>query len=471
MNPDAYRSVTCAIRQRYTPQRITGVPWVGHNQGGFEIWKAFDGKDGTGWGFHPHPTKGEVTLSIDLATVAYIELLFNYDNRHIWEEFEVHMLHDGEWDRDMDMTINMDNVVKRCGPRFRIIKDKEGNPKKGAIYKLAHVDGPVHRVEAIYFKVWDTFRDPGGYGGNAVLSEVTVYGTKAGQFASTTRDHMGRYLMATPQDNMLMAAHSVSSSPPAQFEMEPLPGGFFAWRNINKLYMACNTDGTLKFSKKTSDEAGVKITIEEQPDYSVTDNQAIIDPAKATSGGANTAVGSSEMPFPTISQPDPKKSCHPTGLQYYVKRTHGWAIAGYNEGGCHAITWEECFERCNKDTNCRSFDKYVKGHKKCCISHQTMDTVPGANQKRNMPQLTYNEMLLRKEKSTLTYDEMMLALKPNQTERKSKKVAFKTESGNYIRVDPEGHLTCSSIILDDNSIFDLIRPIETGVVNNLFVEY
>ena len=48
--------------------------------------------------------------------------------------------------------------------------------------------------------------------------------------------------------------------------------------------------------------------------------------------------------------------------------------------------------------------------------------------------------------------------------RKSKRVAFRTESGNYIRVDPEGHLTCSSITLDDNSIFDLIRPIETGVV-------
>ena len=166
------------------------------------------------------------------------------------------------------------------------------------------------------------------------------------------------------------------------------------------------------------------------------------------------------MPFPTISQPDPKKSCHPTGLQYYVKRTHGWAIAGYNEGGCHAITWEECFERCSADSKCRSFDKYVVGGKKCCISHQTMDTVPKANQERNVP-----------ESENWIYNEMLLAPKQNQTERKSKRVAFRTESGNYIRVDPEGHLTCSSIILDDNSIFDLIRPIETGVVNNLFVEY
>ena len=466
MNPDAHWSVTCAIRQRYTPQRITGCPWKGFEQDGFPCWKAFDGKDNTGWAFHRHPTKGEITISIDLATVAYIELLFNHDDGHIWEEFEVHMKHDGEWDRDMDMTINMDNVVKRCGPRFRVIRDKEGNPKKGATYKLAHIDGPVHRVEEIYFKVWDTFTG----NGNAVLSEVTVYGTKAGQFASTTRDHMGRYLMATPQDNMVMAAHSVSSAPPAQFEMEPLPGGFFAWRNINKLYMACNTDGSLKFSKKTSDEAGVKITIEEQPDHSVTDNQAIIDPAKATSGGANTAVGSSEMLFPMIAQPDKWKSCHPTGLQYYVKRTHGWAIAGYNEGGCHVITWEECFKRCSADNKCRSFDKYVVGEKKCCISHQTIDTVPGANQNKNAPTLTYNEMLLRKGR-TLTYDDMLLTPKLNQTERKSKRVAFRTESGNYIRVDPEGHLTCSLNTLDGNSIFDLVRPIETGVVNIFFVEY
>ena len=83
-----------------------------------------------------------------------------------------------------------------------------------------------------------------------------------------------------------------------------------------------------------------------------------------------------------------------------------------------------------------------------------MDTVPKANQERNVP-----------ESENWIYNEMLLAPKQNQTERKSKRVAFRTESGNYIRVDPEGHLTCSSIILDDNSIFDLIRPIETGVVN------
>ena len=161
VNPDAYWRVTCAIRQRYTPQRITGVPWVGFEQPGYPIWKAFDGKEDTGWAFNKHPTKGDVILSIDLATVAYIELLFNHDDGHLWEEFEVHIQHDGYFDRDMNMTINMDNVIKRCGPRFRIIRDKEGNPKKGAIYKLGFVDGPVHRVEEIYFKVWDTFTNPG----------------------------------------------------------------------------------------------------------------------------------------------------------------------------------------------------------------------------------------------------------------------------------------------------------------------
>jgi len=72
---------------------------------------------------------------------------------------------------------------------------------------------------------------------------------------------------------------------------------------------------------------------------------------------------------------------------------------------------------------------------------------------------------------TLTYDDMLLTPKLNQTERKSKRVAFRTESGNYIRVDPEGHLTCSLNTLDGNSIFDLVRPIETGVVNIFSVEY
>ena len=114
-------------------------------------------------------------------------------------------------------------------------------------------------MDEIFFKVHDAFS---GHG-NAVLTEVYVYGTKTGQFASTTKDHEGRYLMAT-QDNLLMAVDS--SAPAAQFEMEPLTGGLFAWRNINKLYMACNPDGSLKFSKQTSDESGVKITIEEQSD-------------------------------------------------------------------------------------------------------------------------------------------------------------------------------------------------------------
>ena len=282
MDHGTWYRVTCAIRQRYTKQRITGCPYKGHEQSGHPCASAFDNKlGGGGWGFGGARASAEITLSIELATVAYIELLFHFDDGHIWEEFEIHIKHDGVFDRDMEMTFNLTNgnVVQQCGPRFRVFRDKEGNPKKGAEYKIGFLNGPVHRVEGFFFKVHDTFTAHG----NAVLTEVFVYGTKTGQFASTTRDQQGRYLMAT-QDNLLMAVDSVTSAPAAQFEMEPLTGGFYAWRNINKLYMACSPAGSLKFSKQTSDEYGVKITIEEQVNPVEESTTTVEDPAKQPTG-------------------------------------------------------------------------------------------------------------------------------------------------------------------------------------------
>ena len=199
MDQDASHKVTCAIRQRYTKQRITGCPWRGREQDKFECEKAYDGKfdeDSKGWAFGGRHKHAEITLSIELATVAYLEVLFHHHTRHdeyIWKEFEIHVKHDGEWDRDLELTINADNVLRRCGSRLRFIRDKEGNPKKGSEYKIGFAKGLLHRVERIFFKVHDSYAKSG----NAVLSEVFVYGTKSGQFASTTKDHEGRYLMAT----------------------------------------------------------------------------------------------------------------------------------------------------------------------------------------------------------------------------------------------------------------------------------
>ena len=281
MDHEVSYSVTCAIRQRYTKQRITGCDWIGYQQGGHPCAAAFDNILGSnGWAFDSARATAEIILTLELATVAYIELLFHYDDGHIWEEFEIHIQSDGKWETDMQMTFNLTNgnVIQQCGPRFRVFRDKEGNPKKGAEYKIGFLNGPVHRVEGFFFKVHDTFTAHG----NAVLTEVFVYGTKTGQFASTTRDQQGRYLMAT-QDNLLMAVDSVTSAPAAQFEMEPLTGGFYAWRNINKLYMACSPAGSLKFSKQTSDEYGVKITIEEQVNP-VEESTTTVDPAKQPTG-------------------------------------------------------------------------------------------------------------------------------------------------------------------------------------------
>ena len=346
-------SVTCAIRQRYTKQRITGCDWIGYQQGGHPCAAAFDNILGSnGWAFDSARATAEIILTLELATVAYIELLFHNDDGHIWEEFEIHIQSDGKWETDMEMTFNLTNgnVIQQCGPRFRVFRDTEGNPKKGAEYKIGFVDGPVHHVEGIFFKVHDAFS---GHG-NAVLTEVIVYGTKTGQFASTTKDYRGRYLMAT-QDNVLMVKDSVTSSPVAQFEMEPLSGGLFAWRNINKLYMECSTDGSLLFSKQTSDEPGVKLTIEEQPDHlDNLDDFDIVDPVKQPSGGETNGETSltRSLPIRTTPQTDSRKSCFP-GLQQgtcNATKKVGWAIKQHNEGGVFKqTTWEECLELCCKD--------------------------------------------------------------------------------------------------------------------------
>ena len=449
--------VTCAIRQRYTKQRITGCPRKGHVQGGCECERAFDNKlDGCGWAYGGQIPGAEATFTIELATVAYIELLFHYDNDHIWEEFEIHILHDGVWDRDMDLTINIfpaltTEVVKRCGSRFRIIRDGAGNPKRHSEWTIGFANGPVHRVEGIFFKVHDAFTG----NVNAVLSEFYVYGTKTGQFASTTKDHMGRYLMAS-QDNQLLAVDSVSSAPASQFEMEPLAGGLFAWRNINKLYMECSiTDGSLKFTKQTFDEPGVKITIEELPDMPDMDMDMDMDMYKQTFDELDKLDSeTSSLPMRTTPQTNQWKSCH-AGLQHgtcNATKTVGAAIKDHNQGGkSTGKTWEECLELYCKDIQCKSFD-YVSTSGNCYISHNKWDEVGQQYRKEE-------------EGPTVSYNEIEITPLPLKTPKKSKRVAFRTEMGGYISVDQQGQLTCGSFTLDENAIFDLVRPIETGSFN------
>ena len=55
-----------------------------------------------------------------------------------------------------------------------------------------------------------------------------------------------------------------------------------------------------------------------------------------------------------------------------------------------------------------------------------------------------------------------IASLPLKTPKGKKRVAFRTETGSYLSVDPQGQLTCNSVTLEENAIFDLVRPIETG---------
>ena len=259
----------------------------------------------------------------------------------------------------------------------------------------------------------------------------------------------------------MMAVDSVTSAPAAQFEMEPLAGGFFAWRNINKLYMSCAVDGSLKFSKQTSDELGVKITIEEQ-----LDDPVVVDPAKQHS--AVDANGLVSKPIQPTPQNKPDKSCYPEMVSHSVrgggsetietcsaKEKYGWAIIGHNEGGVHEHkTWKECLDLCCKDPKCKSFDYNSDGtdKRKCYLSHHTMEEV-GPDKMEDWG-------------TKYSYGEISVTPLTRKTPKEMKRVAFRTEMGRYISVDQQGQLNCNALTLEDNAMFDLIRPIETGAIGN-----
>ena len=112
-------------------------------------------------------------------------------------------------------------------------------------------------------------------------------------------------------------------------------------------------------------------------------------------------------------------------------------------------TWEECLELCCKDPNYKSFDHNIDGERKCCISHHTIEDV--AQEYRN-----------KQTGPKWSYSEMSITPLPLKRPKRKKRVAFRTETGSYLSVDQQGQFTCNSITLEENSIFDLVRPIETG---------
>ena len=169
-----------------------------------------------------------------------------------------------------------------------------------------------------------------------------------------------------------------------------------------------------------------------------------------------TAVGS-DLPIRTIPQTNYLKSCYPgipVGKCSATKKV-GWTISGHNEGGVHKHkTWEECLEMCCNDLKCKSFDHLIDGERKCAISHHTMEGVPEwAKDKDSGPKWSYSELSISRF--------------PPKTPKGKKRVAFRTEMGGYLTVDQQGQLTCNSITLEENAIFDLIRPIETGHIKTL----
>lgn len=255
---DTADGIVCAIRHHFTKQHIKSCE-EGKTQHNYPCKNSFDGNlvNRGGWAFG-----GGVNLNVwlkinlELATVAFLELLFYHDDGHIWKDFETNFKSEGELVTSVDLTINVESAYKVSGSRIII----GSSPGKGAEYKISF--RPIPRIDEIIFRVFDTFAGDG----NAVLTEVLVYGTQSGQFASTTRDHLGRYLVAG-RDNVLTAV-TTSSPPAAQFEMEPLSGGLLAWRNINKLYLACGTDGTVSFATEASDDADNHITMEKQLPHS-----------------------------------------------------------------------------------------------------------------------------------------------------------------------------------------------------------
>ena len=159
-----------------------------------------------------------------------------------------------------------------------------------------------------------------------------------------------------------------------------------------------------------------------------------------------------DLPIRTIAMTKKDKSCFPEIQVGTCSATIkvGWSIEGHNEGGKHnnIKTYKECLEMCCKDLNCKSFD-YGGDNSQCCLSHTTMDKVDQASRDENSG-------------PTWSYSEMTISRPPAKTAKGKKRVAFRTEGGGYLAVDQQGWLTCNSITLEENAIFDLIRPIETG---------
>ena len=187
--------------------------------------------------------------------------------------------------------------------------------------------------------------------------------------------------------------------------------------------------------------------IDDLDDYDDFDNLDDLD------GETNVGPSSNiSLPIRTTPQTDSSKSCYP-GLQHgtcNATRIVGWGIKAHNEGGVFKPkTWEECLELCCKDPNCKSFDHNIDGERKCCISHQTIEGVD--QQYRN-----------KQTGPKWSYSELSITPLPLKTPKRKKRVAFRTEIGSYLSVDQQGQLTCDSNTLEANSIFDLVRPIETG---------
>ena len=164
-----------------------------------------------------------------------------------------------------------------------------------------------------------------------------------------------------------------------------------------------------------------------------------------------TALGS-DLPIRTVPQTKWDKSCYPE-IQVgkcSATRTVGWAISGHNEGGKHYYkTYDECLELCCKNLKCKSFDYRDVSRSECLLSHKTMEGVQESKRDKTAG-------------PSWSYAEMSISRTPPKTPKGKKRVAFRTEMGGYLTVDQQGQLTCNSITLEENAVFDLIRPIETG---------
>ena len=226
---------TCALRNPWSKLFITSC-WASIEQGGFPCNKSHDNllTGRGGWAYGGNLNNLFVDFYIQPATVAYIELLFHHDDLHIFKQFTIKLQVDGYLYPVEDLTINIADAII-VGNMITL----PTNPGKGSEWKI-HFK-PTPRVNVLRIRVL------AGFIGNAVLSEVLVYGSKDGQQSSVVKDQQDRHLVTT-EDGVLRAMSS-HGLPASQFELVSLANGELAWRNTRDKFLAFRPDGSLDWSR------------------------------------------------------------------------------------------------------------------------------------------------------------------------------------------------------------------------------